>query len=122
MPEVRKRASRTTATPESTGATPETDEELRVIPLSKLNKLNKLSHKQDQGSKRWSGIIFGLGGVFGLILAAVFAKEHSGITLDGLLDINLDSLIDVIPAGIINDAKDITVPSAMSDPRHSVLG
>lgn len=31
------------------------------------------------------------------------------INLEGLIDFNLESLLDVIPAGIVNDAKDITV-------------
>lgn len=42
-------------------------------------------------------------------MAAFFANQHDVINLEGLVDFNLDSLIDVIPAGVIRDAKDITV-------------
>lgn len=47
--------------------------------------------------------------MFGLVVAAIFAQHQEVIKLEGLVDFNLDSLFDVIPAGIVKEAKDITV-------------
>lgn len=85
------------------------DSEHRVVSVAKLNQLDEQTKKQVRTSKGRNGLIFGLGGIFGLALAAFFAQQHSVIDLDGLLDLNLDSLLDVIPAGIIKDARDLTV-------------
>ncbi|KAI1979587.1 phospholipid:diacylglycerol acyltransferase [Ophidiomyces ophidiicola] len=59
-------------------------------------------------SKRRNGLIFGLGGLFGLCVALFFANHNEVISLDGLMDLNLDSLIDVIPAGILKDASEFS--------------
>ncbi|PGH01316.1 hypothetical protein AJ79_07953 [Helicocarpus griseus UAMH5409] len=56
-------------------------------------------------SKRRNGLIFGLGGIFGIFLALFFANQNEVISLDALMDLNLDSLIDVMPAGIVRDAS-----------------
>ena len=85
-------------------ATPADGEEVRLVPLSKLRRLTTRKR-----SKRRNGIIFGLGGLFGIIVAAFFANQSDVINLEGLLDINLESLLDVIPAGIVRDAKELTV-------------
>lgn len=82
---------------------PLTGDEARLVPLSKGRKLTWKS------SKRRNGLIFGLGGLFGLVVAAFFAQQQEVVNLNGLLDLNLDSLLDVIPIGIVNEAKDITV-------------
>lgn len=47
-----------------------------------------------------------------MVVAAFFANQHDVINLEGLVDFNMESLLDVIPAGIVQDAKDITVCSA----------
>ena len=47
-----------------------------------------------------------------MVVAAFFANQHDVINLEGLADFNMESLLDVIPAGILQDAKDITVCSA----------
>jgi phospholipid:diacylglycerol acyltransferase len=78
-------------------------EELRVVSVAKLKALS------GKKSKRRNGLIFGLGGLFGIIIAAFFANQNDVIKFDGLMDLNLDSLLDVIPAGIIRDAKELTV-------------
>lgn len=75
-----------------------------MVPVSKLKKLTTVKR-----SKRKSWLIFGLGGLFGLVVAVFFANQQEVIKLEGLLDVNLDSLMDVIPAGIVRDAKDLSV-------------
>ena len=95
------------STPDSTelsrDPSPAKGEPVTLIPDSQLKKL------KSKKSKRRQGLIFGLGGLFGLLVAAFFANQHDVINLEGLVDINLESLMDVIPAGIVKDAKDLTV-------------
>ena len=78
-------------------------ESLTLVPTSKLNFL------KEKKSKRRNGLVFTLGGLFGIIVAVFFANQHDVISLEGLMDLNLDSLIDVIPAGVVKEARDITV-------------
>jgi phospholipid:diacylglycerol acyltransferase len=99
--------SETPSTSPSRDGTPDvTDaaEEVRLVPVSKLKTLTTTKR-----SKRKSWLIFGLGGLFGLVVAVFFANQQEVIRLEGLLDVNLDSLMDVIPAGIVRDAKDLSV-------------
>ncbi|KAL9000827.1 MAG: hypothetical protein Q9169_000581 [Polycauliona sp. 2 TL-2023] len=77
-------------------------EHVTLVPTSKLKKLSS------KRSKRRQWLVFGLGGLFGIIVAAFFAQQNDVINLEGLMDMNLDSLLDAIPAGIVKDAKDIT--------------
>lgn len=60
-------------------------------------------------SKRRNGLIFLLGGLFGLFSAVFFAQQQDVISLDSLLDLNLDSLMDVIPQSIMRDAREFSV-------------
>ena len=110
MSELRRRIGKVfsnTPSPDSSrGATPDpaSGEEVKLVSVTKLEKLTK----GKKGTKRKSWLIFGLGGFFGLIVAIFFAQQNEVIRLDGLLEVNLDSLIDVIPAGIVRDAKDLS--------------
>lgn len=84
----------------------------RIVPEETLNKLRK-KVKTTKGGKKWNAWIFGLGGVFGLVMAGVFAGSNGGIdklvTMAGLEDMNLDSILDVLPAGLIRDMRDLQV-------------
>jgi phospholipid:diacylglycerol acyltransferase len=42
-------------------------------------------------------------------VALFFANQHEVISLDALMDLNLESLIDVVPAGLVRDAKEFSV-------------
>lgn len=59
--------------------------------------------------KRRNSFIFLLGGLFGIFVALFFANQNEVISLDALMDLNLDALIDVIPQGILRDAREFTV-------------
>ncbi|GIJ87619.1 hypothetical protein Asppvi_006529 [Aspergillus pseudoviridinutans] len=59
-------------------------------------------------SKRRNGLIFALGGIFGIFVALFFANQQDVISLESLMDLNLDALIDVIPQGIVRDAREFT--------------
>lgn len=74
-----------------------------------LVKTSKLHFLKEKKSKRRNGLVFTLGGIFGIILAVFFANRHDVISFEGLMDLNLDSLIDVIPAGVVREARDLTV-------------
>ncbi|SLM37034.1 phospholipid:diacylglycerol acyltransferase [Lasallia pustulata] len=100
---LRRRILRQSTRDVSYDAIPERGEEVRLVPVSKLKKLSD-GHK----SKRRNGFVFGLGGLFGLIVAAFFANQHDVISFEGIMDLNLESVFDVIPAGIIRDAKELT--------------
>lgn len=80
-------------------------------PVTLVSKTHLKELKGKRG-KRWQLSIFGLGGLFGILVAAFFANQHDVINLEGLVDFNMESLLDVIPAGIVKDAKDITVSYA----------
>lgn len=69
----------------------------------------KLSGFAKPRSKRRNGVIFVLGGLFGIFIALFFANQNQVISLDALMDLNLESLIDVIPQGILKDAREFSV-------------
>ena len=87
----------------SRDGTPDPNEEVRLVSAKKLEKLTKRSQ-----SKRRSGITFALGGLLGLVLALAFAQSQDIVKLEGLLEVNLDSLLDALPAGIVKDVKDLS--------------
>lgn len=89
------------------------------VTLVSTSKLKKLTQKR---SKRRQWFIFGLGGFLGILLAAFFAQQHDVINLEGLMDLNLDTLLEAIPAGIVKDAKDITVCQSPTDSSIGVPG
>ena len=60
-------------------------------------------------SKRRNGFIFLLGGIFGIFIALFFANQHEVISLDSLMDLNLESLMEAIPQGILRDVKEFSV-------------
>lgn len=60
-------------------------------------------------SKRRNGLIFALGGLFGILVAVLFANQQDVISLESLMDLNLESLMDVIPQGIVRDAREFSV-------------
>lgn len=59
--------------------------------------------------KRRHSFVFLLGGLFGIFVALFFANHNEVISLDSLMDLNIDSLIDAMPSAILRDAKEFTV-------------
>jgi phospholipid:diacylglycerol acyltransferase len=94
------------STPEpSRETTPDKTEEVQLISKTRLDELKSLTKKKPKRRTTW--FVFVLGGLLGVIAAAFFANQSDVLSLEGLMDMNLDSLFDVIPAGIIKDAKDL---------------
>ena len=100
MTSVRRRVPETS--PENVKKPDQTDDEAPIVPLT-ATQVKKL-HK----GKRHQGILLVIGALIGFIAAAFLAKQQNVLDLDF---INIEGLIDAIPAGIIKDAKEITVGS-----------
>ena len=87
----------------------------RIVPKEKLEKLK--SQVKPRGGKKRNAWIFGLGGLFGLLAAGFFAGSNGGIdkliTMAGLEEMNLDSVLDVLPTGLIRDIRDLQVFSLL---------
>ena len=103
MSSLRRRLLGDSSSEPSRDPSPVKGEPVTLVPAAHLKKLTK------KRSKRGQGLIFTLGGLFGIVIAAFFAQRHDVINLEGLMDVNLESLMDAIPAGIVKDAKDLTV-------------
>lgn len=83
-----------------------------MIPTAKLEKLSKKLPKTP-GLKRRNAWVFVLGGVVGLLAAGLFASPTGSVDrmvqMAGLQDLSLDSILDVLPAGLIKDIRDMQV-------------
>jgi phospholipid:diacylglycerol acyltransferase len=77
---------------------------LRVITAEQLHTLKKKSK-----SKRKNAWIFGLGGLFGLVVAGFFASSNEMIDLKSLEGMNLDSILDALPASFVSSAQQLQV-------------
>lgn len=72
-------------------------------------KLQTLKTKPPKQGKRKNFWIFSLGGVFGLVVAGFFAQSNDMIDLSRLENMNLDSIMDVLPAAFVRDAQQLQV-------------
>ena len=55
--------------------------------------------------------MFGLGGVFGLVIAAFFAGSNDFIDLKSIEGMNLESLMEALPANFVKSAQQLQVGS-----------
>jgi phospholipid:diacylglycerol acyltransferase len=71
----------------------------------------KVVHHRPQQRKRKTTAIFLLGSLFGLVAAGFFAKNNDLIDFPeiGELSMSMDSLFDVLPAGLVKDMRDLVV-------------
>lgn len=93
------------------------DEEHVTLPLRQLEHIKKLlKSNKAKGNKRRNAWIFGLGGLFGILVAGYFAGNNDMIDLPYLKDINLDSILDILPAGLIRDANELQVGDSALPP------
>ena len=87
--------------------TPDEANDYRVGPPKELQGNAKSHH--NKGSKRWTAWIFVLGGVFGIMVAVFFVGRNEMLDFAGLHDLSLDSILDVLPAGMMREAKQFEV-------------
>ena len=78
---------------------------LRVITTEQLQTLKK----KGKHGKRKNAWVFGLGGVFGLIIAGFFASSNDMIDLQGLQAMNLESIMDALPDNFVKSAQQLQV-------------
>ncbi len=110
---LRRRKSSNNAVQTLKGIKSADGEEVCLVPVSKL----ATATQKTKGRKRYQGLIFALGGLFGILLAAFLADRSDMIHLSALpdlADLNLDSLTAILPAGVLKDAKDLTVSAYTS--------
>lgn len=85
---------------------PEKAEEVRLAPISKIITD---TNGHTKVKKRRTGFIFFLGGLFGLVVAGFFAGRSDLIDFPEFGELSMDSLMDVLPAGFVTDARDLAV-------------
>lgn len=94
-------------TPEpSREGSPVAGQEYKVVPAKEVEKSKA---KKPKSTKRRNIWMFGLGGLFGIVVAGAFASSNEFMDLAYLKDMNLDSIFDVLPAGLIQDAQALQV-------------
>ena len=123
MSELRRRIFAGFSTPD-TDSTPTSSREHSPAPEHKFKdgeeykvvakeKLEKLKTAKPRGTKRRIAWVFALGGLFGIFVAGFFASNNGSlddiIAMAGIKDMNLDTLLDVLPSGLIKDVQDIQV-------------
>lgn len=83
----------------------------KIVPIKAFEKLKETSKQKERGRKRKNAWLFGLGGFFGIVLAATFAAPTGGmdrlVEMAGFGDMHLDSILDILPAGLIKDVRDL---------------
>lgn len=82
-------------------------EDVAVAPVSKIT--TSLEHQQRHKSrKRKTGLIFALGGLFGICAAGFFAERNDLIEFPEFADLTMDSMMDIMPAGFMKDARKLS--------------
>lgn len=69
----------------------------------------KIIHHRAKTRKRRNTFIFLLGSLFGIITAGFLARNNDLIDFPELGELSMDSLLDVLPAGLVKDMRDLVV-------------
>ncbi|KJR79882.1 phospholipid:diacylglycerol acyltransferase [Sporothrix schenckii 1099-18] len=75
--------------------------------MSDKARTHPASHRSRTGKKRRHTLVFLLGSLFGLIAAGFFAKSNDLIDFPEIGELTMDSLFDVLPAGLVTDMRDL---------------
>jgi hypothetical protein len=111
MASLRQRVADNSKSGKRREKSPAKTEEVRLVPVSKIiTDTNKPKTR-----KRRNGLIFFLGGVFGLLAAGFFAQRRDLLDFPELRELSMESLIEVLPAGFISDARDLAVSALQCD-------
>jgi phospholipid:diacylglycerol acyltransferase len=98
-------ASAASASASASASAPERPSNLRLVTAEQLHTLQKKGKR----GKRKNAWVFGLGGIFGLILAAFFAGNNDYIDLPSLEGMNLESIMEALPANFVRSAQQLQV-------------
>jgi phospholipid:diacylglycerol acyltransferase len=66
-------------------------------------------HHRPKTRKRKTTAIFLLGGLCGIIAAGFFAQSNDLIEFPEIGGLSMDSLFDVLPAGLVKDVRELVV-------------
>lgn len=66
-------------------------------------------HHRPRTRKRRTTAIFLMGSLFGIIAAGFFAKSNDLIDFPEIGELSMDSLFDVLPAGLVKDMRELVV-------------
>ncbi|KAI0597147.1 Lecithin:cholesterol acyltransferase [Biscogniauxia sp. FL1348] len=102
--ELRRRPIVADTPSESSSATPATP---RSASPTRSGEKIKIIHHESKARKRKNTFIFFLGSLFGIIAAGWMAKSNDLIEFPEFGELNIDSFLDVLPAGFVKDMKDI---------------
>ncbi|KAL3426125.1 Lecithin:cholesterol acyltransferase [Phlyctema vagabunda] len=83
---------------------PVTAEQVKLAPVSKIITDSSLKQKH---RKRRNGLVFFLGGLFGIVAAGFFANKSDLIDFPEIGELSMSNLMDVLPAGMIRDVRDL---------------
>ena|SRR3569833_1446704 len=75
----------------------------------------RIIHHTPKGKKRRFTLIFFLGLIFGLVAAGFLAKSNDLIDFPEIGELSMDSLLDVLPAGLVKDVRDLMVRPPLPD-------
>jgi phospholipid:diacylglycerol acyltransferase len=84
-----------TSTPRDESPAPEDEKTVEVV------------HHPKKARKRRTTAIFLLGSLFGIVVAGFFANSNDLINLPDIGELSMDSLLDVLPAGLVKDMRDL---------------
>ncbi len=93
-------------------ATPSESQTLHVEDSDKSDKPEKIAiihHHRPKTRKRKTTAIFLLGSLCGIIAAGFFAKSNDLIDFPEIGGLSMDSLFDVLPAGLVKDVRELVV-------------
>ncbi|KAK3904796.1 Phospholipid:diacylglycerol acyltransferase [Staphylotrichum tortipilum] len=68
-----------------------------------------IHHHRPKTRKRKTTAIFLLGSLFGIIAAGFFAKSNDLIDFPELGELSMDSIFDVLPAGLVKDMRELII-------------
>jgi phospholipid:diacylglycerol acyltransferase len=80
-----------------------------------------IHHHPPRTRKRKTTAIFLLGSLFGIIAAGFFAKSNDLIDFPEIGELSMDSFLDVLPAGLVKDMREMVVGPGSPDPLQSFL-
>lgn len=95
--------------PELTTTTEKANCAATATPTTATDATQTPPYYRPRTSKRWTIAIFTIGGIAGVLGAGFFFGGNPNFNLDSLPELRFDALADVIPAGILKEATDISV-------------
>lgn len=106
-------ANNSTPTTPSESPTPSVrdDDDSPARPGEKVKVVHHRHQTLSKTRKRRNTFIFLLGSLFGILLAGFLANNNELISLPEIGDLSMDSILDVLPAGLAKDMREFVVCS-----------